>query len=84
MPTRYKGSAREARALDTFLKLTRAMETLGALCKKLGLSLKSIEYAHTEIVHCLLRTADDLGTPGVDPVYGHGRLNAARAVASCP
>ncbi|HYO72887.1 MAG TPA: MarR family transcriptional regulator [Archangium sp.] len=30
MPTNYKGSAREARALDTFIKLTRAMETLGA------------------------------------------------------
>ncbi|HEX5746373.1 MAG TPA: MarR family transcriptional regulator [Archangium sp.] len=30
MPTRYKGSAREVRALDTFVKLTRAMETLGA------------------------------------------------------
>jgi MarR family transcriptional regulator, 2-MHQ and catechol-resistance regulon repressor len=30
MPTHYKGSAREARALDTFIKLTRATETLGA------------------------------------------------------
>jgi MarR family transcriptional regulator, 2-MHQ and catechol-resistance regulon repressor len=30
MPTHYKGSAREARALDTFIKLTRAMETLGS------------------------------------------------------
>jgi MarR family 2-MHQ and catechol resistance regulon transcriptional repressor len=30
MPTHYKGSAREVRALDTFVKLTRAMETLGA------------------------------------------------------
>lgn len=29
MPTHYKGSAREARALDTFIKLTRATETLG-------------------------------------------------------
>lgn len=29
MPTRYKGSAREARALDTLIKLTRATETLG-------------------------------------------------------
>ena len=29
MPTHYKGSAREVRALDTFVKLTRAMETLG-------------------------------------------------------
>ncbi|KFA90127.1 MarR family winged helix-turn-helix transcriptional regulator [Archangium violaceum] len=30
MPARYKGSAREVRALDTFVKLTRATETLGA------------------------------------------------------
>ncbi|HEX8435785.1 MarR family transcriptional regulator [Archangium sp.] len=29
MPTRHKGSARETRALNTFIKLTRAMETLG-------------------------------------------------------
>jgi subtilisin family serine protease len=28
----------------------------------------------------LKSTADDLGTPGVDPVYGHGRVNAYRAV----
>lgn len=30
MPTHFKGSARETRALDTFIKLTRAMETLGS------------------------------------------------------
>ncbi|OJH39196.1 MarR family winged helix-turn-helix transcriptional regulator [Cystobacter ferrugineus] len=30
MPTHYKGSARETRALDTFVKLTRAVETLGS------------------------------------------------------
>ncbi len=29
----------------------------------------------------LIATADDLGAPGEDPVYGHGRLNARRAVA---
>jgi serine protease len=28
----------------------------------------------------LKATADDLGAPGVDPVYGHGRVNALRAV----
>jgi Subtilisin-like serine proteases len=27
----------------------------------------------------LEQTADDLGQPGVDPAYGHGRINAARA-----
>lgn len=30
MPTHFKGSARETRALDTFIKLTRAVETLGS------------------------------------------------------
>jgi subtilisin family serine protease len=28
----------------------------------------------------LKSTADDLGTPGVDPVYGYGRVNAYKAV----
>jgi MarR family 2-MHQ and catechol resistance regulon transcriptional repressor len=28
MPTHFRGSARETRAFDTFIKLTRAMETL--------------------------------------------------------
>ena len=27
----------------------------------------------------LQQTADDLGAPGVDPAYGHGRINVARA-----
>jgi MarR family 2-MHQ and catechol resistance regulon transcriptional repressor len=30
MPTHYRGSAREVRALNTFIKLTRAVETLGS------------------------------------------------------
>jgi subtilisin family serine protease len=30
----------------------------------------------------LQQTADDLGQPGVDPAYGHGRVNAARAVGA--
>ena len=28
----------------------------------------------------LRSTADDLGLPGADPIFGHGRVNAARAV----
>lgn len=34
-------------------------------------------------VACVERGVDDLGTPGFDPVYGHGRVNAAKAVAAC-
>jgi subtilisin family serine protease len=36
-----------------------------------------------DAVGSILRSsADDLGTPGVDDFYGHGRVNAARAVAA--
>ena len=34
---------------------------------------------NTEIVRLILDTADDLGIPGVDDIYGHGALNLARA-----
>jgi len=34
------------------------------------------------IVSCLRATSDDLGTPGRDPVFGYGRLNAYKAVSS--
>ncbi|WP_353198940.1 S8 family peptidase [Sandarakinorhabdus sp.] len=34
-----------------------------------------------QIVEILLRTADDLGAPGPDAIYGQGRLNLARAFA---
>ena len=34
----------------------------------------------SQIKAILLKTADDLGQPGNDPAYGHGRINAARAV----
>jgi serine protease len=33
-----------------------------------------------EIVERLLATADDLGAPGRDPVFGYGRVSALRAV----
>lgn len=36
-----------------------------------------------QIISCILRTADDLGTPGRDAVFGYGRVNAYRAVSSC-
>ena len=35
------------------------------------------------VVSCMLGTADDLGVPGRDPVFGYGRLNAYRAVTAC-
>lgn len=38
---------------------------------------------NTDIINCILSTADDLGTPGRDSVFGYGRVNAARAASSC-
>lgn len=35
------------------------------------------------ITRCLLSHTDDLGAPGRDPVYGFGRVNAAKAVRGC-
>lgn len=35
------------------------------------------------IMNCLIRTTDDLGVPGRDPIFGHGRVNAAKAVSGC-
>ncbi len=32
------------------------------------------------VIETILETADDLGTPGRDPVYGYGRVNALEAV----
>jgi subtilisin family serine protease len=37
---------------------------------------------NTEIVARLTATATDLGTPGRDPVFGYGEVNAARAVGA--
>ena len=36
-----------------------------------------------QIVTCLKSTSDDLGSPGRDPLFGYGRVNALRAVSSC-
>lgn len=49
---------------------------VAALLAAKGLSNKAI-------IGCILSTTDDLGIPGRDSVYGHGRLNAAKAVAAC-
>ncbi|MGM7669471.1 S8 family peptidase [Microbacterium sp. A93] len=46
-----------------------------------------IRSAHPEmpahqVIHRILTTAEDAGVPGVDPVYGHGIINAAAAVGA--
>ena len=35
----------------------------------------------THLKHIILNTADDLGAPGVDDVFGHGRLNVGAALS---
>lgn len=46
---------------------------VAALVMSTGLS-------NEEAVERILETADDLGAPGWDPIYGYGRVNALRAV----
>ncbi|MDQ3952660.1 MAG: S8 family serine peptidase, partial [Actinomycetota bacterium] len=47
---------------------------VAALLVSTGASAERIE-------DCILRSADDLGPEGRDPLFGYGRLNARRAVA---
>lgn len=39
--------------------------------------------SNQQIVSCILRTTDDIGTPGRDAVFGYGRVNAFKAVSGC-
>ncbi|MGH9183187.1 MAG: S8 family serine peptidase [Acidimicrobiales bacterium] len=48
---------------------------IGALLAQLGTK-------GTDAAQRILATADDLGTPGWDPVFGYGRVNAERAVTA--
>jgi subtilisin family serine protease len=45
--------------------------------------LSSKGLTNQAIVDCLIRTTDDLGAPGRDPIYGYGRVNALKAVTGC-
>jgi thermitase len=41
----------------------------------------NVSLSNTQIVSLLEESADDLGTPGFDPLFGFGRVNAFRAVS---
>ena len=45
--------------------------------------LASRGLTNAQIVDCILDSADDLGAPGRDPVFGYGRVNARAAVTGC-
>lgn len=46
----------------------------------LALSLRPT-FSNQELIDFLKTFSDDLGTPGFDPSYGYGRVNAAKAIA---
>jgi len=48
--------------------------------------LKSLhpDWTNVQIRQTIETSADDLGSPGWDPVYGYGRLNAYQALSSAP
>jgi subtilisin family serine protease len=45
--------------------------------------LAQMKLTNLEILSCLKTTARDLGVPGRDPIYGHGLVDALRAVTTC-
>lgn len=45
--------------------------------------LASKGLTNAQIARCLFATADDLGPPGRDPIFGYGRVNALSAVTEC-
>ncbi len=42
----------------------------------------NLSYTNADVVNRIDSTADDLGTPGRDPIFGFGRINLARAVGN--
>lgn len=42
---------------------------------------KNPGFTNQQVIDKLKGSCDDLGTPGYDPVYGHGRINALKAVS---
>jgi subtilisin family serine protease len=42
------------------------------------------EYTPDQVMQAIEQGADDLGAPGWDPLYGHGRIDAYRALSGAP
>ena len=50
-----------------------------------ALLIQQLGHGHPALIEArILQSADDLGAPGVDPYYGHGRINVARALGLEP
>ena len=50
-----------------------------------ALLVQQLGHGHPALIEArILQSADDLGEPGMDPYYGHGRINVARALGIEP
>ena len=50
-----------------------------------ALLVQQLGHGHPALIEArILQSADDLGEPGMDPYYGHGRINVARALGLEP
>lgn len=59
----------------TSMAAPHAAGTAALIIEKLG-----GEFTPTQVMRILEKSSDDLGKPGKDAYYGHGRINAANAV----
>ncbi|MEB3330398.1 MAG: S8 family serine peptidase, partial [Candidatus Sericytochromatia bacterium] len=79
LPTRGGQQARTYGKMSGTSMASPYVAGLAALVRSQFPALKQAEVkAH------LQRTADDLGDPGFDQIFGHGRVNAFKAVSTPP
>lgn len=72
------GTSSVARGIGTSFSAPHVAGLAALLVAKLG-------HGNPALIRSLiLDSADDLGEPGVDPYYGHGRINVARALEVGP
>ena len=72
------------RAMNDYITVFAEGGTSFAAPKVTGAAALVVQKFNTSAANTkriLLTTADDLGAPGVDPVFGHGALNVTRALS---
>ena len=82
LSTYLRGAARSCSSVDGY-EADAGTSMAAAFVSGTAALLAESGLKSTAIVECILRSADDLGPPGQDPIYGYGRLNAHRAVTDC-